>query len=141
MHLQTTGYAGNMLLGAGVIPLLIELTKEMKDTPDSLLVANRSVTFLDNFTYSFANASNPFASAGGLGIFVERVHKLVLNGVQLDQSRIDSSAADQDGGKCSNDVEAGQLSLTCKSRLCRHAFLPGIYIAQVPVQMLTAADE
>lgn len=72
-----------MLHGAGAIPLLVDLVKETKLTHDALLVANRAVTFLDNFTYSFPNASGPFATAGGLQVFVERVRQLVAAGVAV----------------------------------------------------------
>lgn len=85
MHLQTTGFAGNMLLGAGIIPILIDLAKDTHSTLEALVVANRAVTFLDNFTYSFTNASTPFAAAGGLQVFVDRVHQLVKNGVAVAQ--------------------------------------------------------
>lgn len=86
MHLQTTGFAGNMLLGAGIIPLLVDLVKETPasrtDTVDSLIAANRAVSFLDNFTYSFASAATPFNTANGLQVFVARVNQLVKRGVQ-----------------------------------------------------------
>ena len=84
MHLQTSGFAGNMLLGAGVIPVLIDLTKDSSRlTNDSLLAANRAVSFLDNFTYSFSSASAPFSAAGGLTVFVDRVSQLVKRGVAI----------------------------------------------------------
>ena len=86
MHLQTTGFAGNMLLGAGIIPLLVDLVKETppsrSDTVDSLIAANRAVSFLDNFTYSFASAATPLKTANGLQFFVSRVNQLVKRGVQ-----------------------------------------------------------
>lgn len=75
-----------MLHGAGAIPLLIDLVKETGLSHDALLVANRAVTFLDNFTYSFPNASGPFATAGGLQIFVQRVQQLVAAGVAVSES-------------------------------------------------------
>lgn len=85
-YLQTAHFAGNMLHGAGAIPLLIDLVKESKLTHDALLVANRAVTFLDNFTYSFPNASAPFATAGGLQVFVQRVQQLVAAGVTVSSN-------------------------------------------------------
>lgn len=76
-----------MLHGAGAIPLLVDLVKESKLTHDALLVANRAVTFLDNFTYSFPNAAGPFATAGGLQVFVERVRQLVAAGVAVSSNK------------------------------------------------------
>lgn len=98
MHLQTTGFAGNMLLGAGIIPLLIDLVKENSGTPETLLAANRAVTFLDNFTYSFTVAAGPFATAGGLTVFVERVKELVDSGVRLDEGRSGMQIEGNDAG-------------------------------------------
>lgn len=91
-YLQTAQHAGNMLHGAGAIPLLIDLVKETGLSHDALLVANRAVTFLDNFTYSFPNASGPFATAGGLQVFVERVQKLVAAGVAVSDAQNDMAA-------------------------------------------------
>ena len=100
MHLQTTGYAGNMLLGAGIIPLLVELAKDSKPSNEALLISIRAVTFLDNFTYSLASAASPFAAAGGLQVFVERISQLVKIGVDLDSNlRGDMEIEGSDTGK------------------------------------------
>ena len=94
MHLQTSGFAGNMLLGAGVIPVLIDLTKDSsRSNNDSLLAANRAVSFLDNFTYSFSSASAPFSAAGGLTVFVDRVSQLVKRGVAIGAEKSGAGAA------------------------------------------------
>lgn len=97
-----------MLLGAGSIPLAIELVKESKLTHDALLVANRAVTFLDNFTYSFPNAAAPFATAGGLQVFVQRVSQLVAAGVSASQNHSQSDLSQ--GQPFSDNSEIGALS-------------------------------
>lgn len=109
MLLQSTGYAGNMLLGAGIIPLLIELAKD-NGTPraasaDALLAANRAVTFLDNFTYSFSSASAPFSAAGGLTVFVDRAHKLVKSGVSISEARVNAGEMELQGLSSEQDQE------------------------------------
>jgi E3 ubiquitin-protein ligase HUWE1 len=93
-YLQTAVAAGNMLQGAGVVPLLVDLVKETKLSHDALLVANRAVTFLDNFTYSFPNASGPFATAGGLQVFVQRVQQLVTSGVSASKEHASQGKKD-----------------------------------------------
>lgn len=83
MHMQSSGYAGNLLLGAGAVPVLVDFVKtDSGSSPAALVAAHRAVTFLDNFTYSYSSAVAPFTAAGGLQIFVERVSSLVKAGVE-----------------------------------------------------------
>ena len=119
MHLQTTGFAGNMLLGAGIIPLLVDLVKESPpsraDSVDALIAANRAVSFLDNFTYSFASAAGPFTTANGLQVFVARVNQLVKRGVQQQQNQDASMQVEGGSARADQDMLSFPESTLLKS--------------------------
>ena len=117
MHLQSTGFAGNMLLTAGVVPMLVDFVRPtQQSSPDSLLAAHRAVTFLDNFTYSFSNAGNPFSTAGGVAVFVDRVTQLVKRGLADTTA---SEAKSLPPSSTESDKQLGFLETTLLKSLFR----------------------
>lgn len=67
--------AGHQLVGAGLIPLLIDIVRNPR--PARLATISRAVSFLDTAAYSFPNASTAFFAGGGLSVFVERLQTVV----------------------------------------------------------------
>lgn len=62
---------GNMVVGAGLIPLLIQLLENR--LPHRLHVLSKAMQLVDNVLYSFTNAFNMFTSSRGVETLVERI--------------------------------------------------------------------
>lgn len=62
---------GNMVVGAGLIPLLIQLLENR--LPRRLHVLSKAMQLVDNVLYSFTNAFNMFTSSRGVETLVERI--------------------------------------------------------------------
>ncbi|KAM0754248.1 hypothetical protein T439DRAFT_311132 [Meredithblackwellia eburnea MCA 4105] len=68
---QTSSFVGNMIVGAGIVPLLVDFVKIARR--DRVSTVTRAVTFLDSLMYGYTSAFNLFISILGLPVFVERV--------------------------------------------------------------------
>ncbi|KAF9029021.1 hypothetical protein BDZ89DRAFT_1101623 [Hymenopellis radicata] len=62
---------GNMVVGAGLIPLLIQILENRH--PDRLPVLSKTMQLVDNVLYSFTNAFNLFCTSRGVDVLVERI--------------------------------------------------------------------
>lgn len=62
---------GNMVVGAGLIPLLIKIIDNK--LPKRLLVVMKTMQLLDGILYSFTNAFNMFCTSRGVEALVDRV--------------------------------------------------------------------
>lgn len=62
---------GNMIVGAGLVPLLIQLIDN--ELPNRLPVVSKVMQLVDNVLYSFQNAFNLFCNSRGVETLVERI--------------------------------------------------------------------
>ncbi|KAJ3855492.1 hypothetical protein EV368DRAFT_72228 [Lentinula lateritia] len=62
---------GNMIVGAGLIPLLIQILENR--LPMRLQVVSKTMQLIDNVLYSFANAFTVFCSSHGVEALVDRI--------------------------------------------------------------------
>jgi E3 ubiquitin-protein ligase HUWE1 len=62
---------GNMVVGAGLVPLLIQLIENK--LPGRLGVVSKTMQLVDNVLYSFTNAFQLFCSARGVEVLVDRI--------------------------------------------------------------------
>ncbi|KAJ3821015.1 hypothetical protein F5878DRAFT_550493 [Lentinula raphanica] len=62
---------GNMIVGAGLIPLLIQILENR--LPTRLQVVSKTMQLIDNVLYSFANAFTVFCNSHGVEALVDRV--------------------------------------------------------------------
>ncbi|KAJ7579230.1 hypothetical protein C8J56DRAFT_339945 [Mycena floridula] len=62
---------GNMIVGAGLIPLLIQLIDNK--VPARLPIVSKAMQLVDNVLYSFTNAFQLFTSSRGMETLVERI--------------------------------------------------------------------
>ncbi|KAL0569802.1 E3 ubiquitin-protein ligase tom1 [Marasmius crinis-equi] len=62
---------GNMVVGAGIIPLLIQIIENR--LPNRLAVVSKTMQLVDNVLYSFTNAFNLFCSSHGIEALVGRI--------------------------------------------------------------------
>ncbi|GAA6003447.1 E3 ubiquitin-protein ligase TOM1 [Rhodotorula paludigena] len=69
MH-QTVGL---MVIGAGLIPVLLDFVKDTRRGPLQMIAANKAVVLLDGFLYGYTNAFTAYMSASGLNTFIERI--------------------------------------------------------------------
>ncbi|KAH9820843.1 hypothetical protein DFH28DRAFT_1121207 [Melampsora americana] len=69
--LQLSAYAGSLLVGAGIVPVLVELCKNAH--PKYISTVSRAVTNLDGLMYGFTSAFTLFNQADGLKVFVNRI--------------------------------------------------------------------
>ncbi|TIB37190.1 hypothetical protein E3P86_02254 [Wallemia ichthyophaga] len=76
-HLSTSNSGGQMLVGAGLITLLINLFKV-----DSSTLITKCLQLLDALLYSYRNALPIFINANGLTTLVEKIHHRVLASVE-----------------------------------------------------------
>jgi E3 ubiquitin-protein ligase HUWE1 len=78
--LATHAAGGNMVVGAGLIPLLIQVIENK--LPQRLAVVSKTMQLVDNVLYSFSNAFQLFANARGVEVLVDRIEviaQLLLN--------------------------------------------------------------
>ncbi|KAJ3790759.1 hypothetical protein GGU10DRAFT_281593 [Lentinula aff. detonsa] len=62
---------GNMIVGAGLIPLLIQILENR--LPTRLQVVSKTMQLIDNVLYSFANAFTVFCNSHGVEALVDRI--------------------------------------------------------------------
>ncbi|KAF8625408.1 hypothetical protein AX15_005373 [Amanita polypyramis BW_CC] len=62
---------GNMVVGAGLIPLLIQIIENKSSTRVSAL--SKTMQLVDNVLYSFATAFQVFCNSNGVDVLVERI--------------------------------------------------------------------
>jgi E3 ubiquitin-protein ligase HUWE1 len=62
---------GNMVVGAGLIPLLIQLIENK--TPSKLSIVSKAMQLVDNVVYGFPNAFQLFCNARGIDAVVQRI--------------------------------------------------------------------
>ncbi|KAK7053298.1 E3 ubiquitin-protein ligase tom1 [Paramarasmius palmivorus] len=62
---------GNMVVGAGIIPLLIQIIENR--LPNRLPVVSKTMQLVDNVLYSFQNAFNLFCTSRGVEALVDRI--------------------------------------------------------------------
>ncbi|KAF8658329.1 hypothetical protein AX16_002096 [Volvariella volvacea WC 439] len=62
---------GNMIVGAGLIPLLIQVIENK--LPGRLQLVSKAMQLVDNVLYSFSNAFNLFCNSRGVETLVERI--------------------------------------------------------------------
>jgi len=70
-YIASHASGGNMVVGAGLIPLLIQLMENR--LPPRLPVVSKTMQLVDNVLYSFANAFSLFCSSRGVDALVERI--------------------------------------------------------------------
>lgn len=62
---------GNMVVGAGLIPLLIQILENRQ--PNRLPVLSKAMQLVDNVLYSFTNAFTIFCTSRGVDVLVDRI--------------------------------------------------------------------
>ena len=73
---------GNMVVGAGLIPLLIQVVENR--LPHRLPVVSKTMQLVDNVLYSFTNAFQLFCTSRGVEVLVERIEVCVSYGLLQD---------------------------------------------------------
>jgi E3 ubiquitin-protein ligase HUWE1 len=69
--ISTHASGGNMVVGAGLIPLLIQMIDNK--LPNRLPVVSKTMQLVDNVLYSFTNAFNIFCTSHGIEALVNRI--------------------------------------------------------------------
>lgn len=69
--ISTHSSGGNMVVGAGLIPLLIQMIDNK--LPNRLPVVSKTMQLVDNVLYSFTNAFNIFCTSHGVEALVNRI--------------------------------------------------------------------
>jgi len=80
---------GNMVIGAGLIPLLIQMIDNK--SPLRLQAVSKTMQLVDNVLYSFTNAFNLFCGARGVDVLVERIEVSRIDFLHLGVSLMASS--------------------------------------------------
>ncbi|KAF8070121.1 hypothetical protein FPV67DRAFT_1579109 [Lyophyllum atratum] len=76
--IATHSAGGNMIVGAGLIPLLIQAIDNK--LPNRLPVLSKTMQLVDNILYGFTNAFNIFCTSRGVETLVDRIeHEVDLN--------------------------------------------------------------
>lgn len=70
-YIASHASGGNMVVGAGLIPLLIQIMENR--SPFRLPVISKTMQLVDNVLYSFTNAFNLFCASRGVDVLVERI--------------------------------------------------------------------
>ncbi|KAF9531661.1 hypothetical protein CPB83DRAFT_79933 [Crepidotus variabilis] len=70
-YLASHASGGNMVVSAGLIPLLIQIIESRN--PKRLPVISKTMQLLDNVIYTFTNAFSLFTASRGIEILVERI--------------------------------------------------------------------
>jgi E3 ubiquitin-protein ligase HUWE1 len=74
--ISTHASGGNMVVGAGLIPLLIQMIDNK--LPNRLPVVSKTMQLVDNVLYSFTNAFNIFCTSHGVEALVNRIEVCFL---------------------------------------------------------------
>ena len=80
---------GNMVIGAGLIPLLIQMIDNK--SPLRLQAVSKTMQLVDNVLYSFTNAFHLFCGARGVDVLVERIEVSRIDFLHLAVSLTASS--------------------------------------------------
>jgi E3 ubiquitin-protein ligase HUWE1 len=75
-YIASHASGGNMIVGAGLIPLLIQAIENR--SPLRLLVVSKTMQLVDNVLYSFTNAFSLFCASRGVDVLVERIEVYCL---------------------------------------------------------------
>lgn len=70
-YIASHASGGNMVVGAGLIPLLIQVLENK--LPHRLPVVSKTMQLVDNVLYSFTNAFTLFCASRGVEVLVERI--------------------------------------------------------------------
>ncbi|PCH43593.1 hypothetical protein WOLCODRAFT_75349 [Wolfiporia cocos MD-104 SS10] len=70
-YIATHASGGNMVVGAGLVPLLIQVIENR--LPNRLYVVSKTMQLLDNVLYGFNNAFQLFCNGRGVDILVDRI--------------------------------------------------------------------
>lgn len=70
-YIASHASGGNMVVGAGLIPLLIQIMENR--IPRRLPVISKTMQLVDNVLYSFTNAFSLFCASRGVDVLVERI--------------------------------------------------------------------
>ncbi|KAG5220012.1 E3 ubiquitin-protein ligase [Salix suchowensis] len=70
-YIATHLAGGNMVVGAGLVPLLIQMIENK--LPNRLPMVSKTMQLVDNVLYNFANAFQVFCAARGVEALVERI--------------------------------------------------------------------
>ena len=71
IFLASHAAGGNMVVGAGLIPLLIQIIENR--LPQRLAVVSKTMQLVDNVLYSFGNAFQLFCNNRGVEVIVDRI--------------------------------------------------------------------
>ncbi|KAJ3180597.1 hypothetical protein HDU85_004001 [Gaertneriomyces sp. JEL0708] len=80
-YIATTQTGGNMIITAGIMPILIQLLSNSFEA--CLKTVTRGVVLLDTLVFGFSTAFTPFADAHGLDILVTRIKEEVDYGLSV----------------------------------------------------------
>ncbi|KAF9049777.1 hypothetical protein BJ165DRAFT_1608842 [Panaeolus papilionaceus] len=70
-YLSSHASGGNMIVGAGLIPLLVQIMENKAS--NRLPVVSKTMQLVDNVLYSFTNAFSLFCASRGVEVLVERI--------------------------------------------------------------------
>ena len=70
-YIASHASGGNMIVGAGLIPLLIQAIENK--SPLRLPFVSKTMQLIDNVLYSFTNAFSLFCASRGIDVLVERI--------------------------------------------------------------------
>ncbi|KXN90585.1 E3 ubiquitin-protein ligase ptr1, partial [Leucoagaricus sp. SymC.cos] len=70
----------NMIVGAGLIPLLVQLVDSK--LPNRLVIVSKTLQLIDSVLYSFQNGFSLFCAAHGVNVLVERIEYEVDSDIQ-----------------------------------------------------------
>lgn len=100
---QSSG--GNMVVGAGLIPLLIQVIENK--LPNRLPFLSKTMQLVDNILYGFANAFNMFCTARGVEALVNRIEVsptfIALFHLIVFQHEVDLAISENDNGVRAHD--------------------------------------
>ncbi|KAI0666580.1 hypothetical protein C8Q78DRAFT_1176707 [Trametes maxima] len=78
--LATHSSGGNMIVGAGLVPVLIQAIENR--LPNRLYLVSKTMQLLDNVLYGYNNAFQLFCNAHGVDILVDRIEYEVNLGIE-----------------------------------------------------------
>ncbi len=70
-YIATHASGGNMVVGAGLVPLLIQVIENR--LPQRLYVVSKTMQLVDNVLYGYTNAFQLFCNSRGVDILVDRI--------------------------------------------------------------------
>lgn len=75
--IATHSSGGNMVVGAGLVPLLIQVIENRH--PNRLYVVSKTMQLVDNVLYGFTNAFQLFCNVHGVDALVGRIEVCIIN--------------------------------------------------------------